>query len=80
MHFTPTSIVIRYVINFWMAKGRALCFTAGVMGKWGPPKMGTQVPIFLGEWGPGVSIFPGEWGPPVWQTIFWESNPAFLYM
>ena len=29
----------------------------GVMGKWGPPKMGTQL---------------GKWGPPVWQTIFWE--------
>ena len=34
-----------------------------VMGKWGPPNRGSQVPIFTIEWGPG-SLLSQEIGEP----------------
>ena len=36
---------------------------SGVMGKWGPPKMGTPGPHFTGKMGTRVPIFLVKWGP-----------------
>ena len=35
----------------------------GVMGNWGPPKMGTPGPHFAGKMGTRVPILPVKWGP-----------------
>ena len=64
---TPVAYSIGLIATFQTS-------VAGVHVKWGPPNLGTLVPIFLVIWGPQAPISLGIWGPVVPRTlVIWGS-------
>ena len=49
--------------------GSSFHVETSVRVKWGPPNLGTPVPIFPVIWGPQAPISLGIWGPGVPRTL-----------